>query len=179
MHLEVANESRDKLSDAVRAELTRGVKLLRSAVSEGRRLISGLRPPILDESGIVAAIEYLINENRESLPDVEFIHDTSFSRLAPPLEDAVFRIVQEALNNVRRHSHCQRARVHMVQTVDHLRVEVRDWGVGFSPEQVAPDRFGLQGIMERVRLLGGQATIGSSPGEGTCVSVEIPLLLSR
>ncbi len=176
MHLEVFNESKDGPSDLMWYELARGLKLLRSAVSEGRRLISGLRPPILDEYGIVAAIEYLIHEHREALLEVDFNHETRFARLPPPLENAVFRVVQEALANVRRHSGCQRARVQLLQLADHLRVEVIDWGIGFHPEQVAQDRFGVQGIRERARLLGGHATIDSAPGRGTHVSVEFPLL---
>jgi PAS domain S-box-containing protein len=176
MHLEVFNESKDGPSDLMWYELARGLKLLRSAVSEGRRLISGLRPPILDEYGIVAAIEYLINEHREALPEVVFNHETRFARLPPPLENAVFRVVQEALANVRRHSGCQRAQVQLLQLADRLRVEVTDWGIGFHPEHVAQDRFGLQGMRERARLLGGQATIDSAPGRGTRVSVEFPLL---
>jgi signal transduction histidine kinase len=134
-----------------------------------------LRPPVLDEYGIVAAIEYLIQEHRDALPHVDFQHETHFARLPPPLENAVFRVAQEALANVRRHSGCQRAHVQLTQLPGRLRLEVTDRGIGFHPELVSQDRFGVKGIRERARLLGGHAIIDSAPGKGTRVSVEFPL----
>lgn len=154
-----------------------GVSLIRRSINEARRLIGGLRPPILDESGIVAAIDYLACETEEhEEAEVEFIHDVKFQRLAPPLESAIFRIVQESLNNARRYSQSAKIRIELRQRDDHVCIAVRDWGVGFDPERTAEGRFGLQGIRERVRLFGGQVTIETAPGKGTHVSVELPLI---
>jgi PAS domain S-box-containing protein len=156
-----------------------GLGSLEESIREARRLISGLRPPILDEAGIVAAIDYLICEatERDGL-DVEFFRDVSFHRLAPPLEATIFRVVQESLTNTRRHSQCKRARVSLTSREGRLLVETEDWGVGFEPDTVDESHFGLRGIRERARLFGGSATIDAVPGRGTRIAVELPMLES-
>jgi len=160
-----------------REAFEQGLSLLGAGLVEARRLISGLRPPILDDSGVVAAINYLATETRDrGGPEVEFVSEVRFQRLAPPLESALFRIVQETLNNVRRHSRSLKVRVELRESSDHVRLVVQDWGVGFEPGKVDPSRFGLRGIRERTRLLGGSATIESAPGQGTRICVELPLV---
>ena len=154
-----------------------GVRLIGRAIDETRRLISGLRPPILDESGIVDAIEYLICERRRhGGPAIEFIHEVGFHRLAPPLESALFRIAQESMQNACRHSRSDRVNIALTQQGNSIHLDVRDWGVGFSPQNIEEQHFGLQGIRERARLLGGRVTIESAPGKGTHVAVELPLV---
>jgi PAS domain S-box-containing protein len=106
MHLESFAES--KKAAQARKEYDRGMILLREALGEARRLISGLRPPVLDELGIVAALEYLVNESREAIPQIEFVSHVTFDRLAAPLEVAIFRVAQEALTNIRKHSDAKR-----------------------------------------------------------------------
>jgi two-component system sensor histidine kinase DegS len=96
--------------------------------------------------------------------------------LTPILENAVYRIVQEALTNACRHSKSKSIRVMLVQQRDCLRIDIRDHGVGFKPEDVGESRFGLEGIRERARLLGGHAQIESAPGNGTHVMVELPIV---
>lgn len=153
-----------------------GLRLLDRCVDEVRNLISGLRPPVLDESGVVPAIEYLIRESQKGGgPEIEFHHKMHGKRLPGPLETAVFRIVQESLTNARRHSHSDRVRLDLTENRRWLKVEVRDWGVGFEPQNVESGHFGLEGIRERARLLGGRSSIESSPGNGTHIVVEIPL----
>jgi PAS domain S-box-containing protein len=164
--------------DPVRAwqDFDSAARLLARAIDEARRLISGLRPPILDESGIVEAIEYLIYERRkEGGPAIEFDHDVACQHLAPPLENAVFRIVQESLTNACRHGRSDRIRVELVERDGRIHIDVRDWGVGFDPNAVTERQFGLQGIRERVRLLDGRVTIESAPNEGTHIAVELPM----
>jgi PAS domain S-box-containing protein len=157
--------------------LDSAVRLISRAIDETRRLISGLRPPILDESGIVEAIAYLACEHRgQDGPKIEFAPDVAFDRLAPPLETAIFRIVQESLQNACRHSHSDKIRIELRQRGDRIFIDIWDWGVGFNPEVVEEQRFGLQGIRERVRLLDGRATIESAPGQGTHIAVELPLV---
>ena len=154
-----------------------GLNLLAEGVKEARGLITGLRPPILDESGVVAAIDYLVCENQERLgPQIEFQHQLEDSRLAASLEITIFRVVQETLTNARRHSQSDKVRVELRQRDGSVRVEVRDWGIGFDPATITEHQFGLEGIRERARLLGGQATIDSTPGKGTRVAVELPVI---
>ncbi len=175
MHFEASAQATDPNSEFARREFEHGVRLLREAVTEARRLLGGLRPPILDESGVVAAIEYLVSEMRQSIGDVTFTHSVRFQRLAPPLESALFRIVQEGLNNARLHARARHVQVSLVECHEKLRLEIVDDGVGFDPARVGDEHFGLQGIRERARLLDGVATTDSVPGKGTRIVVEFPL----
>jgi PAS domain S-box-containing protein len=163
--------------EAAQEPFEMGLKSISKAIDETRQLINGLRPPILDEEGIVAAIDYLICEvTGQCGLEVEFVRDLQVIRLAPPLETTVFRIVQESLSNVRRHSGSKRAKVSLTGNDDRLNLEVKDWGVGFDPEAVDETHFGLRGIRERARLLGGEAVVDTSLGHGTRIGVDLPLL---
>ncbi|HVX60228.1 MAG TPA: PAS domain-containing protein [Pirellulales bacterium] len=176
LHLEGINDKKDKLSTKSTAALELAAHLIRRSIGEGRRVMSGLRPPILDEAGIVLAIAYLVAE-QASPPElqIDFTHRVSFERLEPLLEGTIFRIVQEALTNIKRHSKASRAEVKLSERDGMIRVEVRDWGVGFDPALVSKDRFGLEGIRKRAELMGGKAEIKTAPGEGTRVCVDLPI----
>jgi len=176
MHLEAFASDGGAAGDETHADYLRGVGLLREALAEARHLISGLRPPILDEQGVVAAVEYLVNESRVEIPQLAFVNRTHFGRLAAPLEVAVFRITQEGLSNIRRHSGAKRARVELLEHGELVRLVIRDWGRGFDPEKVHEERFGLQGIRQRARLAGSVAEIESAPGRGTTIVVDFPLV---
>lgn len=155
------------------------ISLLTRAIDEARRLISGLRPPILDELGIVDAVQYLVYEQKKNgSVDIEYLHDLPHPHLPSNLEDAVFRIIQESLQNACRHSRSDRIRISLIQCDDWINIEVQDWGIGFDFEMVEDERFGLQGIRERARLLDGKVTIESAPNEGTRLSVAIPVVNS-
>ncbi len=160
-----------------RQGFARVADLLREGIIQSRRLMGGLRPPVLDESGLPAALDYLAHEARKDFGiEVALSLGIGAGRLAAPLETAVFRIVQEGLANVGRHSRSATARVAVCQEGDRLRIEVEDQGVGLDPEAVDPARFGLQAIRERARLLGGEATIQSAPGRGTRIAVDLPVV---
>jgi signal transduction histidine kinase len=162
--------------DGVPASLERARELLGETIHQSRRLMSGLRPPILDDLGPIEAIESLVMECEVlGTQKIECTHDVQFDRLSPMLETTIFRIVQECLRNAQRHSQSDRVRISLVQMENHLRIEVQDRGAGFDPEQVKPDRFGLESIRERSRLLGGEAVITSLPGQGALISVDLPL----
>lgn len=164
-------------TERARESYRRAVQLLRESIAESRRLVGGLRPPVLDEFGIVPAIDHLVEQNRqEDGPRIELLADLKVQRLAHPLETAVFRILQEMLTNARRHSQSDRIRVELRDSDCRLQIAVEDWGVGFDPEQVKEGHFGLKGVQERARLLGGSASIESSPGNGTRIEIELPLL---
>ena len=154
-----------------------GITLLQRSHVEARRLISGVRPPILDESGVVAAIVHLVYDPAfDQGPKIDFRNRVTFTRLAPVLESVVYRIVQEGLTNARNHSKSKKILVSLRQRDDRLRIEIRDWGVGFDPKTRQENRFGLQGIRERARLLGGKCSIRSTPGAGTVVVVDLPVV---
>jgi PAS domain S-box-containing protein len=156
-----------------------GMVLLRQGHVEVRRLISGVRPPILDEEGIVAAVGHLVNEERcKEGPKIEYLSDVEFERLNQLLENAIYRIVQEALTNACRYSKSKKVQVELVQHGDWIRIEVRDYGAGFNPDEIKENQFGLAGIRERARLLGGTATVESGPGKGTRIAVELPVIVA-
>jgi len=151
--------------------------LLSDAMRQARELMGGQRPPVLDEHGLLLAIEDLLSEavERHGL-DIEFEHDVQFKQLASPLETAVFRIVQESVTNACRHSRSEKVRIAVVQRNGRIRAEVIDWGIGFDPRQVTENSLGLDGIRQRVRLFGGELTVDSSPGEGTRIAAELPMV---
>ena len=153
------------------------MELVRQAHSESRRLISEVRPPIIDENGIEMAISHLVHEQRQrGGPKIECHSDVQFGRLPSILENAIYRIVQEALTNACKHSKSEKATVSVTQEGQDVRLEVRDWGIGFDPESVEEGHFGLESIRQRVRLLGGRLTIETAPGSGTQVQVVVPIL---
>ena len=175
--LQAVETLRDTDREAAQEVFDEGLRMLREAMTETRRLIGGLRPPMLDEAGVVAALDYLIAEHSQNGgPQIEFLHEGDFDRLAPPLESAVFRIVQECLNNARHHSGSEKIRVELQSRDGRLCIAVQDWGTGFDPAAVEGGHFGLQGIDERARLLGGKATIQTAAQQGTRITVELPLL---
>jgi PAS domain S-box-containing protein len=177
MQFETYDRVKDTRPDDAVNAFHAGITLLKQGHFEARRLISGLRPPVLDESGVVEAIAHLVHEqNRATAAKIDVHHKIKFDRLPPVLENAIYRIVQEGLANACNHSKSPRISVRLVQYETRLRIEIRDWGTGFDPKNVPVNRFGLTGIRERARLLGGKSRIQSTPGEGTRISVELPLL---
>jgi PAS domain S-box-containing protein len=173
MHLEACEHAGAGLAES--RELAQGLKLLRAAADEARRLIGGLRPPALDELGIVEAVESLAADARADVPRVEFTHSLPPHRLAPDVETTIFRIVQESLSNVRRHARAQAAIIRLERHGDdRIRIIVQDDGVGFDPAGIPEDRFGLEGIRQRALLMRGEPTITSAPGRGTTVTVTLP-----
>lgn len=173
-HLQAVHGGLD--SDTVESKVENVGSLLQKAIEEGRRLIRDIRPMGLDEGGVVEAIEHLIaDEQKHAGLVVVFQHEVQFNRLESRLEGAIFRIVQEALTNVKHHAQTKHAAVQLTQRNDTLEVVVRDQGLGFDPSTVSPERFGLRGIRERARLFGGEARIESTPGGGTSIFVELPL----
>ncbi|MGE3405426.1 MAG: PAS domain S-box protein [Pirellulales bacterium] len=152
------------------------LQTLRRAVEEGRRIMSGLCPPVMEEFGVVAGIEYLVNELQQAgTTKVTFAHDVNFHRLDLLLEGTLFRIAQEALNNVRRHSQAATAHIVLSQLPDLVRLEIRDTGVGFDISNVPHDRYGVYGMAERTRLFNGRCSIQSTPGKGTHILIELPI----
>ncbi|MBL8825740.1 MAG: PAS domain-containing protein [Planctomycetaceae bacterium] len=167
-----------QLNDEQRSRFDNVLRSLRQAINDGRRVLSGLRPLVLDASGVVIALEHLLAELRANTTiDLSLTQRVDFDRLPPLVEEMIYRIVQESLNNVIKHSGAKWAGVVLYQMGDNVRITVRDDGHGFDLRQVNPRRYGLQGIRKRAELIGGTAEIESSPGHGTVVSVTLPLTL--
>lgn len=164
-------------------ELHESLRLLRAAVDESRRLISGLRPPTLDELGIIEAVESLVADARIDMPRVAYTHRLPPGRLTPQLETTIFRIVQESLSNARRHAAASQVDVSLEACGEEpqrrIWLAIRDNGVGFDPTAVPDNRFGLEGIRQRARMLGSEAVIRSASGQGTAIEVDLPLLMAE
>lgn len=153
------------------------LELVHQAHSESRRLISEVRPPVIDESGLETAVSHLICEHRRNDgPKIECRTSLRHGRLPAIMENALYRIAQEALTNACIHSKSKKVKVALTQDKQDIRLEVRDWGIGFDGKSTGEGHFGLEGIRERARLLGGKLTIESTPGSGTLVQVVVPVL---
>jgi signal transduction histidine kinase len=145
------------------------------AVAAMRRIAADLRPVMLDDLGLVAAVESLLGDLSERSGIEATLNAASDQlELGEPLATAVYRMVQEALTNVARHANASRVVVDMGVVDESLRVTVRDNGQGLSPD---PNRksYGLLGIRERARTLGGDARIYSHVDGGATVEISIPL----
>ena len=176
MHLEASAQAADPSSVWARQEFEYGVRLLREAVGEARRLLSGLRPPILDESGVVAGIEYLVNEVRQFIAEVTVFAQRAIQASGAPSGKRDFS--HRSRSPEQRQSARPRPGMRWCRSSKlrgNCRLEITDDGIGFDPSRVGDDHFGLQGIRERARLLDGRATIDSTAGRGTRITVEFPL----
>jgi signal transduction histidine kinase len=165
-------EHPERLRDAVDEAVVR----LEDEIAGLRGLVRELRPAALDELGVAAAIEGLADRfaGRYDVDvEVDMSLGASGTRYAPEVETALYRIVQEALNNAARHSGAERVRIQISETDGALQAQIVDDGAGFDPE--APrSGFGLAGMRERVVLLNGELEIASS-ADGTRVSAALPV----
>jgi len=144
------------------------------ALREMRLLIFELRPPILKRDGLVVALQTRLDavEGRFGLA-VHFV-DNGNGRLSPEVEEGLYRVAQEALNNVLKHACASSVTVSLKQNQERISLEVLDDGIGFDPK-AARERggFGLRGMEERTAKLGGSIKIQSQPGQGTKIRVEV------
>ena len=148
----------------------------RDALGEMRLLIYELRPPILEQEGLVAAIETRLKavEGRSGL-EVQLNVEKEFT-LPPGVQGGLYRIAQEALNNILKHARARNVTVSLRLAEDDKRVilEIADDGIGFDPAAVRErGGMGLRGMAERAEQLGGQLRIESEPGAGTIVQVQV------
>jgi len=148
---------------------------LRRGVEDGRRTIRGIRPAVLDDSGLKAAMDDLIEQFATSGIHVTSKCDESIGRLPETIQTTVYRVVQEAVNNAKKYSGTDVVRIEMKQSGSDLHLQVRDFGNGVDVDAARKRGFGILGMTERVRLLGGDFEIESRPESGTCISARIPL----
>jgi signal transduction histidine kinase len=145
-----------------------------------RQFIRGLRPPLLDEMGLGPSLRWLAEEAAwdEHVELSVDVHDGDL-KLPDNVELALYRIAQESLNNAKKHSRATRIELTLTFTGDRAKLRIADNGVGFSitphDKLLNEGKFGLIGMMERARLIGGNAHIESTVGKGTVVTVEVPV----
>ena len=166
-------------SDALKANLDEAQALVQELLSRVHNLTLKLRPPVLDDLGLLATLLWHFQRyTAQTNVRVKFKHIGLEGRRFPPVvETTAFRIVQEALTNVARHAHVREVTVHLRADQNALDAQIEDRGAGFDPEAalVTETSVGLAGIRERAILVGGQLTVDSTAGAGTYVRAELPL----
>jgi signal transduction histidine kinase len=161
---------------AMRAAVAEVRSLVRATLQDVRQLAVELRPKVLDDFGLVAALERLTETFREQTGiSLAFQSTLSAERLPPEIETALYRIVQESLTNIVKHARAGSVSITLGRQRNAVTVVVEDDGVGFEPARTREDGLGLIGMRERVALVGGRLTIESRPGAGTTFVVEVPL----
>ncbi|BDG06864.1 ATP-binding protein [Anaeromyxobacter oryzae] len=194
----IARELHDETSQAL-AVLAMGLEAAQDAIRGGRtprldevkavavrtledvhRLILDLRPSVLDDLGLLSAIRWYAERTLETRGiSVRCEFGELDRRLPPEMETALFRICQETMSNVARHSKASAVLVQVGVEGDEIHIDIEDDGRGFDPDAAARREgrrpWGLMGIRERAEILGGTARVDSSPGQGTRVLVRIPL----
>jgi len=162
--------------EGIAAKLAEMVQMIDETVAATRRMAADLRPLLLDDLGLVPAIEWLASNFSQRHAVRCSLSAADDLALPEPYATAVFRIVQESLNNIAKHARASQARITLETTPDALHLLVQDDGCGFSPGGMRkPQSLGLLGLRERAELLGGDVAIDSAPGHGTCIRVQIPL----
>jgi two-component system NarL family sensor kinase len=140
-----------------------------------RLLIFELRPKLLDQLGLQAALAQRLKSVEERLGLEAAFKWRVSAILDKKVEEALYGIAQEALNNVIKHSRAQNVTIHLVQSGQTLIMKIEDDGVGFDMARVGAGRMGLQTMQERAQSLNAELTLYAAPGQGTHITVEVKL----
>jgi signal transduction histidine kinase len=169
-----AEASRDRLVEA------RGLTV--RTLEELHRLIFDLRPSVLDDLGLLSAIRWYAERHLEPRGISVRCEFSGFAgRLMPELETALFRVAQEAITNIAKHSEAETVLIQCLERDNRISIEIEDDGKGFSPGSLPPPAarergLGLLGMRERVELFGGTLELDSAPGSGTRIAVTVPVV---
>lgn len=160
----------------IRSAVESALSLARASLEEARRSVLDLRAAPLEGRSLEDALDTLAAEyNARGSIRVEFKHSGGHRPLPLRLEVGLYRIAQEALANAERHADARLAKVSLAALPDRVVLSVQDDGHGFDPDRIPPGRFGLIGLNERARLMGGVLKIQSVPRQGTSIEVSVPL----
>lgn len=170
----------DVRSEALRDRLGRARELAERSVQTIRNMALLLRPALLDDLGLVPALQFLLEDFlRRSHIATEFVDDGVADHFPDAVKTCVYRVLQEALHNCEKHSGATRVRVTVRQLPEHLLLEVEDNGCGFSLNSqgmpLKSSGLGLLGIRERAAISGGALVIDSAPGRGTRIALRVPI----
>ena len=175
-------ETADALLDAhgahhrVQRTVQQALQVARTNMEEARRSVLDLRAAPLEGRTLADAITTLAGEQAAPAHLALHTHITGADQPLPVrAEAALLRVAQEAITNVIRHAQARTLTITFAATAQDVRLTIEDDGRGFEPEQLSADRYGLRGMHERIKLLGGHLNIRSSPGAGTHITVTVPL----
>ncbi len=181
MHLNALNaQIGSKLKAQSLQELDVSRTLIKQSIEEARRVISELRPSLIDDLGLEEGLRQYVREIAEERKwKSEIIIDTEGLQIGPSVQPSIFRIAQEALTNIRKHARTQKVRVELLVEDQSLILRVQDWGQGFDASLIQQDEqehLGLVSMQERAQMINGICTIESESGRGTKIEVSIPLM---
>lgn len=162
----------------VRAEFILAAKALNSSIKEVHRISGDLRPEILDKMGLDAAVDALtVKTAADTHIEVSYRHTGTKDRLPLEVETALYRIIQEAFNNIVNHSKADIVSIRIGQKRHHVSISIQDNGQGFNTKEMTGNKGGLGLVDMRIRAesLGGTFTIFSSEGSGTIIKVDVPV----
>lgn len=161
--------------DALAEKYQVGYSFLKKAINESRTLAHNLMPKVVDKSGVAVAIESLVTALKGSTDtNLEFYHNLGNDRVKLAAEMTIFRIVQEAINNVIKYAQAKECTIQLLKHNDLLTLTIEDDGVGFVPGQLN-DTFGLNSMRKRADAIGAFIQIDSSPGRGTQILLELTI----
>lgn len=168
---------RERGSEEAILEIRNLKKMVRDALYEVRHIIYDLRPMALDDLGLVPTLKKYLQTIEEYFngTKIRFMYIGEARRLPANYEVALFRLIQESVQNAMKHAEASEVVVKLEFQRDFLTVIVRDNGKGFDVSQKKPNSFGLIGMRERVELLEGELSLDSKPGKGTIVIIQIPV----
>jgi PAS domain S-box-containing protein len=168
--------------DAATNSLEKTISHLAETIKECKRISANLRPEIIDDRGLLPTIEWHIRQFSQHYSQIEIIQqiDIDEHEVPEPLKIVIYRVIQEALNNVAMHSKADMIYVRLKKSGNYFEAEVEDNGRGFDCKRVpnAEDRstgFGLKSMRERVEIIGGSFSLHSAPGTGTCIHIAFPV----
>ena len=166
-----------KTDEAVKKKTEALKGMLDETVKSVRRISSELRPSVLDDMGLAVAIEWHLSEFEKRSGVKTKLNKTDKELvLTDAMKIGLFRIVQESLTNVARYAEAKNVVVSLGQNENDLLLSIKDDGVGFDKEKIATKKtLGILGMKERTNMMGGEYEIKSIPGNGTTVTVKIPL----
>jgi signal transduction histidine kinase len=179
VRFDVAWIGRHSTDPDMQSHAASAAEMLQHAIGASQRIMMNLRPPIL-EQGLVAAIQWLAEgfERRSGVP-AHVVTSSENIHAEPDVQLVAYRTAQEALTNISKHARPRSVRIDLSDREDVLTLEVTDDGAGIDPAMLAkPKAFGLKGLHERARTVGGWLDISSRPGQGTSIILSVPLTSS-
>jgi PAS domain S-box-containing protein len=178
----ILTQSAGKRTPGNNLALDKVIPVIQGAIEEVRRICMDLRPSTLDDLGILATISWFCREFQTTYSGILIQQKIQVEegQIPEQLKTVIFRIVQEALNNIGKHSQAVQIRLNLAQKDHHLRLEIQDNGVGFDLKNAfsldgSARGMGLAGMKERANLSGGKLTFHSQPGKGTRIHASWPL----
>jgi signal transduction histidine kinase len=162
--------------------ITSSIIILKNAIKETRQLMNSLQPPMIDEFGLIASIQWLTEQYRGLYPHLTTHKKITIEESLIPahLKIILFRIIQEAFTNIAKHSKAEAASIYLKQKENAIHLKIADDGAGFAQDEVNSNRalssgFGILNMKERAKFSGGKLRIGSARKKGTVISAAWPL----